>query len=85
MIKGTPSGTCFYFLGLECVPSRSSPEPWWGVHGVKPLEVPKNLHPTVPKTRYKTEQKYLDGCAFFFMCSTSAVQSVRKIPKGPNF
>ena len=50
--------------------------------GAKALEALKNLHLTVPKTGSKTDQKYMDGHAFS-MCI--AVQSHRKIPKGPKF
>ena len=53
-----------------------------GVQGAKPLEAPKNLHLAVPKTVAKIDQKDVDGNAFF-MCI--AVQSHRKIPKGPKF
>ena len=53
-----------------------------GLQGANPLEAPKNLHLTVPKTVSKIDQKYVDGNAFF-MCI--AVQSHRKIPKGPKF
>ena len=35
-----------------------------GLQGVKPLEAPVNLHLTVLKTGYKTDQKHVDGYAF---------------------
>ena len=46
-----------FFLSLEHVPSRPIAEPWLGIHGAKPLEPHKNLHPTVPKTESKIDPK----------------------------
>ena len=53
-----------------------------GVQGENPLEAPKNLHPTVPETGSKIDQKHVDGYTFF-MCI--AVQSHRKIRKVTKF
>ena len=57
-------------------------ERWWGFQGAKPLEAPKNLHPTVSKTGSKTDQNTW-MVMHFLMCV--AVQSQRKMPKGPKF
>ena len=73
-------------------PLGRQPEQWcpqWylvflllGLQGAKPLEVARNLHLKVTITGPKIEQKHVDSYAFF-MCI--AVQSHRKIQKGPKF
>ena len=50
-----------------------------GVQGAKPLEAPKNLHPTVPKTGSKTDQKYSDGYAFMYVNCNMKLQENFKI------
>ena len=35
------------------------------VPGARPLEAPKNLHPTVPKSGSNIAQQYVDAYAFF--------------------
>ena len=51
------------------------------VQGACPLEAPKNLYLTVPKSGSNVAQQYMDGYAFFHMhCSTKS-QEYRKGPK----
>ena len=48
----------------------------------RPLEAPKNLHLTVPKSGSNIAQQYVDGYAFFHVhCSTKPQEN----PKGPKF
>ena len=50
-----------------------------GVKGAKPLEAPKNLHPSVPRTGSKIDPKYADGYAFFDVhCSTESQENSRR-------
>ena len=66
-------------FGLKLVPSRSRAEPWWG-QGAKPLEPQKNLHPILPKTGSKTDQKHSDGYAFLHVhCSTKSQENFKKV------
>ena len=52
------------------------------VQGARPLEAPKNLHLTVPKSGSIIAQQYVDGYAFFHVhCSTKSKEN----PKGPKF
>ena len=52
------------------------------VQGARPLEAPKNLHLTVPKSRSNIAQQYVDGYASFHVhCSTKSQEN----PKGPKF
>ena len=86
-------------VGMTCNDGRVIVQYSWGIRGpislragpeknpgggpgATRLEAPKNSHLTVSKTGSKTDQKHVDGYAFF-MCI--AVQSHRKIPKGPKF
>ena len=50
---------------------------------MKPLEAPKNLHPKVPKTGPKVDQKHLDGYAFF--SSALQYEVAGKFQKVQNF
>ena len=50
-----------------------------GVQGAKNLEGPKNLHPTVPKTGFEVDQKYLNGYAFLHVhCSTKSQENSKR-------
>ena len=52
------------------------------VQGARPLEAPKNLHLTVPKSWSNIAQQYVDGYAFFHVhCSSKSQEN----PKGPKF
>ena len=52
------------------------------VQEARPLDAPKNLHLTVPKSGSNTAQQYVDGYAFFHVhCSTKSKEN----PKGPKF
>ena len=52
------------------------------VQGLRPLEAPKNLHLTVPKSGSNIAQQYVDGYAFFHgHYSTKSQEN----PKGPKF
>ena len=53
-----------------------------GGPGGKPLEAPKNLHLTVPKSGPNIAEQCVDGYAFFHMhCSTKS----KETPKGTKF
>ena len=71
-------GYCTIQLGES--PSGSRAEPWaWWVQGVKPRVAPKNLHLAVPKTGSKTDQKHMDGYAFFHVhCSTKSLENSKR-------
>ena len=46
--------------------------------GARPLEVPKNLHLTVPKSGSNIAQQYVDGYAFFHVhCSTKSQENLK--------
>ena len=52
------------------------------VQGARPLEAPKNLHLTAPKSGSNIAQQYVDGYAFLHVhCSTKSQEN----PKGPRF
>ena len=52
------------------------------IQGARPLEAPKNLHLTVPKSGSNIAQQYVDGYAFFHVhCGTKSQEN----PKGPKF
>ena len=76
-----PQWYLFFFLVWNMYPAGPKQSPGLGP-GDEPLEAPKNLHPTVPKTGSKIDPKHVDGYAFFMSIAT---QSHRKIPKGPKF
>ena len=65
----------FFLLVWNVCPEGPAHSPAVG-QGAKPLGAPKNMHPTVPKTGSKTDQKYLDCCAFFYVhCSTKSQEN----------
>ena len=50
-----------------------------GVQGAKPLQPPKNLHPTVPKAGFKIDQKHLDGYTFFSALEYEVTATFQKV------
>ena len=57
-------------------------ESWWRSRGLAPLDAPKNLHLTVPKSESNNAQQYLDSYAFFHVHYSTKSQ---ENPKGPKF
>ena len=52
------------------------------VQGARPMEAPKNLHLTVPKSGSNIAQQYVDGYAFFHVHYSTKSQ---ENPKGQKF
>ena len=79
-----PSRNTFGWMGaLQAPPPQQfHGRVLWEVQGASPLEAPKNLHLTVPKSGPNITQQYVDDYPFFHVhCSTKSQEN----PKGSKF
>ena len=72
----------FGWMGALQAPQQCHGRVLVEVQGARPLEAPKNLHLTVPKSGSNIAQQYVDGYALFHVHFSTKSQ---ENPKGPQF